>query len=288
LRGAIGKQIDSMEEVEFGQLDLGDARLNRRARILMERLAAEPTASVPKACNGWGETMAAYRFFDNGGVDWRAILEPHWQQTQARMGTEPVVLCLQGTTELDFNGQQARGLGPLSYEAQRGMYLHPTYAVTPERVPLGILDAWMWTREKKDASGRRGGPKESLRWIEGYERLAEVAPHLPETRLVYVADREADMLPLMLRAQELGTPVDWLVRAAPRSCGRTPVLACRWARSSLPCRHGTASRRAPCVSNSGRSGSSCPSARAASSSRPVSSRVKSMRRPVSNPSNGAC
>jgi len=74
-------------------------------------------------------------------------------------------------------------------------------------------------REKKDASGRRGGPKESLRWIEGYERLAEVAPHLCATRLVYVADREADMMSLMMRAHELGTPVDWLVRAAHNRAG---------------------------------------------------------------------
>jgi hypothetical protein len=35
--------------VEFGQLDLDDARLIRRARILMESMAATPTASVPKA-----------------------------------------------------------------------------------------------------------------------------------------------------------------------------------------------------------------------------------------------
>lgn len=31
---------------------------------------------------------------------------------------------------------------------------------------------------------------------------------------MYVADREADMLPLMKRAHDLGNPVDWLVRAA--------------------------------------------------------------------------
>jgi hypothetical protein len=140
-------------------------------------------------------------------------MAPHWRQTQLRMQNEPVVLCLQDTTELDFNGQQARGLGPLSYEAQRGMYLHPTYAVTAEREPLGILDVWMWAREPKNKHGKRGGPKESVRWIEGYERLAELAPRLPATRLVYVADREADMMPLMTRAQQLGNPADWLVRA---------------------------------------------------------------------------
>lgn len=116
----------------------------------MERLAAKPTADVPQACRGWDETMGAYRFFDNDEVEWRAILEPHWRQTEQRMAAQSVVLCLQDTTELDFNGRQAIGLGPLSYEAQRGMYLHPTYAVTPERVPLGVLDAWMWAREPKD------------------------------------------------------------------------------------------------------------------------------------------
>src|ERR1700676_3966008 len=60
-------------------------------------------------------------------------------------------------SELDFNGQGAIGLGPLTYEAQRGMFVHPTYAVTPQREPLGILDAWMWARKKKDESGSGGG-----------------------------------------------------------------------------------------------------------------------------------
>lgn len=67
------------------------------------------------------------------------------------------------TTELDFNGQglalsEAEGIdgvGPLSDEAQRGMYLHPTYAVTPEREPLGVLDTWMWAHEPKAADGTR-------------------------------------------------------------------------------------------------------------------------------------
>jgi hypothetical protein len=65
------------------------------------------------------------------------------------MSQHPVVLCLQDTTELDFNGQATAGFGPLSYEAQRGMYLHPSYAVTPGREPLGVIDAWMWAREAK-------------------------------------------------------------------------------------------------------------------------------------------
>ena len=128
------------------------------------------------------------------------------------MAAHEVVLCIQDTTELDFNGQEASGLGPLSYEAQRGMYAHSTYAVSTSREPLGVLDAWMWARELKDKDGSRPGIKESVRWVEGYEQLAEMAAELPETRLVYLADREADIMELMRRAGELATPVDWLLR----------------------------------------------------------------------------
>jgi hypothetical protein len=59
---------------------------------------------------------------------------------------------------------------------------------------------------------------ESRRWIEGYERLAERAGQLPGTRLVYVADREADMLELMQRAHALAYPADYLLRAQHNRC----------------------------------------------------------------------
>lgn len=101
-----------------------------------------------------------------------------------------VVLCIQDTTELDFNGQKTAGMGPLSYEAQRVMYLHPPYAVTPDREPLGMLDAWIWTREMRGKDGDRPGLKESRRWVDDYERIAEQAAALPGTRLVYLAERD--------------------------------------------------------------------------------------------------
>ena len=198
---------------EFETIDLGDERRNKRAIRLVERLSAQPMASVPQACGDWADTMAAYRFFDNEAVDWRAILVAHTDCAMTRMAEHEVVLCIQDTTELDFNGQEASGLGPLSYEAQRGMYAHPTYAVSTSREPLGVLDAWMWARELKDKDASRPGVKESVRWVEGYERLAEMAPQLPDTRLVYLADREADIMALMVKAQGSGTPVDWLVRS---------------------------------------------------------------------------
>lgn len=76
----------------------------------------------------------------------------------------------------------------------------------------------MWAREKRDAGGVRPGQKESTRWIEGYERVAEMAAEMQDTRLVYLANREADLVALMRRARELGTPADWLVRAKHNRC----------------------------------------------------------------------
>jgi len=52
-----------------------------------------------------------------------------------------------------------------------------------------------------------------VRWSEGYARVAELAGELPETRLAYVADRESDIRELMVRARDLGTPADWLLRS---------------------------------------------------------------------------
>ena len=124
---------------EFETLDLGDPRRDRRAKELVKRFASRPAASIPGACEGWAESIAAYRFLGNEHIDWRDMMQPHWDRTTARMGQLPVVLCIADTTELNFNGQDIEGAGPLSYEAQVGMYLHATYAVTPDREPLGVM-----------------------------------------------------------------------------------------------------------------------------------------------------
>lgn len=236
---------------EFETLDLGDARLNRRAVLLAERLAQKPGASIPNACQTWSETIAAYRFLSNEDVSWDDVMQAHWQASEQRIGQHPVVLCLQDTTELDFNGQQIQGLGPLSYEAQRGLYLHPTYVVTSDREPLGVTNAWTWARAFKSADGTRTGALESTRWIESYERVAEQALRLPQTRHICVSDRESDIMALLVRARELDHAADYLVRsqhnrALPEGgklwekVGRAPVLG--HVRFELPAGRGRPAR----------------------------------------------
>jgi hypothetical protein len=212
----------SWAAAELGGANLGDARLNRRLVRVAERLGAQPGASIPVACGGWAETQAAYRLLAHEAVTWEQVLAPHWDCSIERMRRQPVVLCVQDSTELDYTAQPGIArLGPLSYLRQHGLYVHPTLAVTPDGVPLGVLDAWLWTRDRATfGEDKRHWPieaKESMRWLEGFARCAELAETLPDTRLVYVADRECDIHEFMVRAQrEPG--IDWLIRATHNRC----------------------------------------------------------------------
>ncbi len=203
---------------ELTAIDLGDQRLNHRAGMVLETLGNKPTTSIPAACGGWAETKAAYRLFDHAEVTAKRVLAPHIACTEERLRAHPLVLCIQDTTELDYTTKKGiAGLGPLNYETRRGMYLHPTLAVTPERVPLGLLDSYTWVREP-GSLGQQKDPnrpleeKESVRWVDGFARVNELAEQLTETRLVYVADREGDIDDLFVEAPCPEHGADWLVR----------------------------------------------------------------------------
>ena len=51
-----------------------------------------------------------------------------------------------------------------------------------------------------------------MRWV-GAEIVADLAETVPDTRLVYVADREGDLRALIDAAARRGTPADWLIRS---------------------------------------------------------------------------
>jgi hypothetical protein len=116
----------SWADEELEGIDLGDERRNDRAKRLLIRFAEKPTQSIVGVSHGWSETLAAHRFIGNDAFEWHDIMQPHCRRTHERMSRESVVLCVDDTTELDFNGQEIEGLGPLNYEARRGMYLQPT------------------------------------------------------------------------------------------------------------------------------------------------------------------
>ncbi len=147
------------------------------------------------------------------------VLSPHHAATVQRMASHDVVLCLQDTSELNYSRQtQTTGLGPLSYENQRGLHLHPTLAVTPDRLCLGVLNNLMWARDEQHFGKRVKRAKklleekESQRWLDGYQQACQLAPRLPTTQLVYVADREGDIYDIFVEYEIQEQPADYLIR----------------------------------------------------------------------------
>jgi len=205
-------------EDELMTVDLGDKRLEDRMGSLLQRFYEKPGVSIPAACRGWDETQAAYRFFANGSVTLEQILAPHKEATLERMRGHSTVLLIQDTTELDFTGKKSGGnLGLLNWKERTGFLNHTMIAVTPQRLNLGVIDAKVWSRPldyQPDGDSRKQKPieqKDSFRWIEFYRKAGEVARQLPDTQVVCVGDREADIYELFLEGSK--QEAAWLVRA---------------------------------------------------------------------------
>jgi hypothetical protein len=59
---------------------------------LLHAMTSDPQASLPNACQGRAELVAAYRFLNNERVTDEEILSPHQKCTLHRLEQHPVVL----------------------------------------------------------------------------------------------------------------------------------------------------------------------------------------------------
>jgi hypothetical protein len=210
---------------EMADVNLNDQRLNRRLNLILSDLAKHPTASIPAACNGYAETTAAYRFFDNDKVDFDGVLRPHVNCTRTRIAAQPIVLMVPDTTEVDVTRpeQQVRGTGPLDGGARRGVFLHLIHALTPDGTPLGTVEALPWARDDdaptnatKTRGDRAAEPieeKESFRWLSSMRCVRAEAAGCPGTQLVLVADSESDVYDVIAEGMEGPRAADWIIRS---------------------------------------------------------------------------
>jgi hypothetical protein len=213
----------SWAEAEFGRVDFPDARLGPRLLRLAEAFFDHPTDPISVALNGdAGQTKAAYRFFNNPQVDLQTLLHPHYEATAGRIREHPLVLVAQDTTSLNYDAHPAsHGLGPINTRSDgaQGLKLHDTLALTPAGVPLGLIDIQVWARDPremgkaKQRKERAIEEKESHRWLQSFRRTAEVQRLCPDTRLISIADREADIYELFQEAHQTPSGPDLLIRA---------------------------------------------------------------------------
>lgn len=209
-------------DIEFGEVQLGDERLNRRLLMLARDFYARPQAQIPQACQTRARTQAAYRFCKHAKTQMDVLIEPHRQATQQRSAAHKVVLAVQDTTSLNYSTHPAtQGLGPIGSQPEGiiGLIVHDTMAFSVEGTPLGLLDVQCWARDSAEFGKkhkRKQRPieeKESQKWLESFRRVAEAQRHCPNTTLVSVGDREADIYELFHLALEDSSAPKLLVRA---------------------------------------------------------------------------
>lgn len=197
-----------------------DLRHAKRLHQIVETLSHAPNASVPEATKNASDAQSIYRFWSNPKVTVGAIVNSHIDGTIARSSSCKTVLAIQDTTDLNFTSHPATvGLGYLNQTQQQGIKVHSTFGVSGAGEPLGLLGQDCWVREQapKPKKGRKAAErnrhkpieeKESYRWIKCL-RSAE-SKVAPETQLVHIADREADIFELF--AQPRAANSELLIR----------------------------------------------------------------------------
>ena len=205
---------------ELDGIDLGDERLNKRSKKILTGLAEAPELSINASFNGWSETHATYRFFSNDSFGPEKIREPHVEATKDRARKYPVVLAAQDTTEGDYTMHPPKDARHLNCVKRKGLYMHTVLVATPDRLALGVLHTKYFDRAE-DSLGRTKErntlpieQKESHRWLEGYRTATALAQACPDTMVVNVADREADIYDIFVEAQKTtGVKAEYVIRA---------------------------------------------------------------------------
>ena len=217
---------------EAATADFGDERLDQRFALLLDRMSQHPSLRFTAACKGQAEVRAAYRFVDNDRVDPRKTLDPHRNATLERIRQQPVVIIPQDTTEIDVTrpNEVMTDAGPLNDGTRVGFLAHALVALTPEQLPLGVVQADYLARDPEDFAARAAKSaaekraerqarpiedKESARWLEGYRETCRVAREAPETTVVSVSDSEGDIFECLLEGQpaEGERRAEWIIRA---------------------------------------------------------------------------
>lgn len=233
-RRGIENPADWVEQ-ELGTVELFDPRLERRLFSVVRDFYGQPLAPIPQSCMTVAKVKGAYRLFGNEKVSMERVLRAHKESTVDRIKNYKVVLAVQDTTSLNYTSHKAKqGLGPISKVKQsRGLHLHDTMAFNTEGTPLGLLDVQCWARDPADKDRKKSRPnlpieqKESMKWLNSYRAVSEVQKICPDTMLVSVGDREADIYDLFWEASKNSAGPKLLVRCN-RSCKRKVEQKLLW------------------------------------------------------------
>ncbi|VAW82357.1 hypothetical protein MNBD_GAMMA12-959 [hydrothermal vent metagenome] len=162
-------------------------------------------------------------FLNSHNIDYQDIIHAHVKMTAARSRQE-VVLAIQDTTYYSYTSHpETKGLGILSrFKGKHkddilteGLCMHTTLGITPEGLPLGILDQDIYSRKelsvekiaRKKKSHNIALPieeKESIRWLNSMKKTVDIFEG-QNKQVVTIVDREADIYDLFQLADWMET-----------------------------------------------------------------------------------
>ena len=193
----------------------GDARRAAVGTDLIERVTATGSLVIRKLGGTRAGELAIHRFLSAPSVTCQEMLGTLAGRTLTAAAGRRIVVA-QDTTEINFAGREANrcGFGPAGDGISAGFFIHPLVAIDSEtEAVLGLLDAHIWTRDDTtEAAPRRKRAiedKESMRWLRGAERTADLLTDAAS--VVVVGDRENDIYSCFARRP---AAVDLIVRAA--------------------------------------------------------------------------
>ncbi len=109
------------------------------------------------------------------------------------------------------------GFNALHTNVEKGYRIHPCLATTEKGTPLGILASFDYNRVQKSENHRNSltiEQKESYRWLQGYREACKLQAKIPNTQVISMGDREADIYECFCKAtEEMTVKADILIRA---------------------------------------------------------------------------
>lgn len=212
---------------EMSAAQLFHKRRNKGAARLFDTLVANHSGSFSFAVGDAGRQVA-HRLFAAKNVTPASMISGHIVAAldRARMAckSDEPLLIMQDTTDFEYTThKKTTGLGSVGkgFSIGTGLQSHGALAVSPNGLPLGILDLEIWARDFPDKNlskedkhkinrSKSVDRKESKKWLECVKRVQACTPQ--DMKLLFIQDREADMFELFEAPRRPG--VDLLVRAA--------------------------------------------------------------------------
>jgi hypothetical protein len=214
-------------EEQFGRARLGDVRRTRRLVAMAARAAKRPAGKVTVVFDRTKEREGAYDFLESQHVEGAAIAQSMFAATAAKASVAALVYVVVDFSHLTFtDGGRTKDFGPIGSpnHPARGVMAANALAISPEGIPLGLIDQQFWVRDEtvpaskveRNAQNRRRpfAEKQGARLVAAAENASRRLPH--HTRPWLVIDREGDNQDVLLALSKL--PCDFTIRANRDRC----------------------------------------------------------------------